>query len=95
MKTLTLRITVLDRKRMIQTLNDKDILPSYIVQLSGHKIVQSINNYPRVSQKQQKNMSRIFISGSTSKVQTDTHSLVETIPDLNGSQTLNKPYPGS
>ncbi|CAH3190070.1 unnamed protein product, partial [Porites lobata] len=32
------------RKRMIQTLNDKDIPPSHIMQLSGHKNVQSINN---------------------------------------------------
>ena len=31
------------RKRMIQTLNDKDIPPSHIMQLSGHKNVQSIN----------------------------------------------------
>ena len=37
------------RKRMIQTLNDKDIPPSQIMQLSGHKDVQSINNYSHVS----------------------------------------------
>ena len=66
------------RKRMIQTLNDKDISPSqHIMQLSGHKNVQSINNYSHVSQEQQKSMSRI-LSGSTSMVQSQTHSLVET-----------------
>ena len=65
------------RKRMIQTLNDKDIPPSHIMQLSGHKNVQSINNYSHVSQEQQKSMSRI-LSVSTSMVQTETHSLVET-----------------
>ena len=64
------------RKRMIQTLNDKDIPPSHIMQLSGHNNVQSINNYSHVSQEQQKSMSRI-LSGSTSMVQTETHSLVE------------------
>ena len=64
------------RKRMIQTLNDKDIPPSHIMQLSGHKNVQSINNYSHVSQEQQKSMSRI-LSGSTSMLQTETHSLVE------------------
>ena len=58
------------RKRMIQTLNDKDIPPSHIMQLSGHKNVQSINNYSHVSQEQQKSMSRI-LSGSTSMVQTE------------------------
>ena len=65
------------RKRMIQTLNDKDIPLNHIMQLSGHKNVQSINNYSHVSQEQQKSMSRI-LSGSTSMVQTETHSLAET-----------------
>ena len=60
---------------MIQTLNDKDIPLRHIMQLSGHKNVQSINNYSHVSQEQQKSMSRI-LSGSTSMVQTETHSLV-------------------
>ena len=64
------------RKQMIQTLNDKDIPPSHIMQLSGHKNVQSINNYIHVSQEQQKSMSRI-LSGSTSMLQTETHSLVQ------------------
>ena len=75
--TLTLRTTAPARKRMIQTLNDKDIPPSQKMQLSGHKNVQSINNYSHVSQEQQKRMSRIS-SGSTSMVQTETHSFVET-----------------
>ena len=65
------------RKRMIQTLNDKNIPPSHIMQLSGHKNAQSINNYSHISQEQQKSMSRI-LSGSTSMVQTETQSLVET-----------------
>ena len=65
------------RKRMIQTLNDKDIPPSQIMQLSGHKDVQSINNYSHVYQEQQKSTSKIS-SGSTLMVQTGTHSLVET-----------------
>ena len=47
------------------------------MQLSGHKNVQSINNYSHVSQEQQKSMSRI-LNGSPSMVQTETHSLVET-----------------
>jgi len=59
---------------MIQTLNDKNIPPSHIMQLSGHKNVQSINNYSHVSQEQQKSMSRI-LSGSTLMVQNITHSL--------------------
>ena len=74
------------RKRMIQTLNDKDIPPSHIMQLSGHKNVQSINNYSHVSQEQQKSMSRI-LSGSTSMVQSETHSLVETTKQQSSTPT--------
>ena len=65
------------RKRMIQTLNDKGIPPGHIMQLPGHRNMQSVNNYSHVSQEQQQSMSRI-LSGSTSMVQTETHSLVET-----------------
>jgi len=65
------------RKRMTQTLNDKDIPPSHIMQLSGHRNVQSINNYSHVSQEQQKSTSR-KVNSSISMVQTETHSLVET-----------------
>ena len=62
---------------MIQTLNDKGIPPGHIMQLPGHRNMQSVNNYSHVSQEQQQSMSRI-LSGSTSMVQTETHSLVET-----------------
>ena len=36
------------RKRMFQAFNYKDIPPGHIMQLSGHKNVQSINNYSHV-----------------------------------------------
>ena len=55
------------RKRMIQKLNDSDIPPSHIMQLSGHRNVQSINNYSYISQQQQKNMSRILSATSTER----------------------------
>ena len=48
------------RKRMIQKLNDNDVPPTHIMQLSGHKNIQSINNYSHVSEQQQKTMSRIL-----------------------------------
>ena len=38
-------------------LNDNNILPTHIVQLSGHRNVQSVNNYSAVSNEQQENMS--------------------------------------
>jgi len=62
---------------MIQTLNDIDIPPGHIMQLSGHKNIQSINDNSHISQKQQKRMSRI-LSDSISMVQTETSPLVKT-----------------
>ena len=56
------------RKRMIQKLNDNDVPPTNIMQLSGHKNIQSINNYSQVSVQQQKTMSRI-LSGSASSTE--------------------------
>ena len=43
------------RKRLVQTLNDNDIPPTHIMQVSDHKNVQTINNYSHVSVQQQKN----------------------------------------
>ena len=51
-------------KRMVQKLNDNDVPPTHIMQLSGHKNIQSINNYSHVSEQLQKTMSRI-LSDST------------------------------
>ena len=44
------------RKHMIQKLNDNEIPPTHIMQLSGHKNVQSITNYSSLNVKQQKNI---------------------------------------
>ena len=52
------------RKTMIQKLNDVNIPPTHIMQLSGHRNVQSVNNYSTVSNEQQKNMS-LILSGKT------------------------------
>ena len=78
------------RKRMIQTLNDKDITPSHIMQLSGDKIFRVLTtNLSHVSQEQQKSMSRI-LCGSTSLVQTETHSLVETAKQQSPTPTATR-----
>ena len=49
----------------MQTLNDHNVPPTHIMQLSGHKNVQSVNNYSNISKEQQKNMS-LILSGNTS-----------------------------
>ena len=53
------------RKRMIQKLNDHEVPPTHIMQISGHKNVQSLNNYSSLSEKQQRDISNIM-SASTS-----------------------------
>lgn len=51
---------------MIKKINDMDIPPTHIIQISaGHKNVQSINIYSHVSQQKQRNMSLILSSNST------------------------------
>ena len=53
------------RKRMIQKLNDHEVPPTHIMQISGHKNVQSLNNYSSLLEKQQRDISNIM-SASTS-----------------------------
>ena len=48
------------RKRTIQRLNDEGVPPTHIMQISGHKNVQSLNNYSTLSERQQKNISNIL-----------------------------------
>ena len=53
------------RKTMTQKLNDNNIPPTHI-KLSGHRSVQSVNNYSTVLSEQQKNMSLILSGNTTS-----------------------------
>ena len=48
------------RKQMIQKLNDQEVPPTHIMQISGHKNVQSLNNYSSLSEKQQQSISNIL-----------------------------------
>ena len=57
-----------DRKTMIQTLVNNDVPPTDIMQLSGHKNVQSITSYSTVSQKQQLNTSHTLAGLSSREI---------------------------
>ena len=50
------------RKRMIQKLNDQEVLPTHIMQIFGHKNVQRLNDYSSLLEKQQRNISNILHS---------------------------------
>jgi len=56
------------RKTMVQTLVNNDVPPTDIIQLSGHKNVQSITSYSTVSQKQQVNMSHTLTGLSSGEI---------------------------
>ena len=52
------------RKTAIQTLLHATVEPTAVMQLSGHKIVQSLNSYAHLSQEQQRAMSHILSARS-------------------------------
>ena len=53
---------------MIQTLINDDVPPTNVMELSGHKNVQSITSYAIVSQKQQLNMSQTLNGVSSGEI---------------------------
>ena len=53
------------RKTLAQTLLDHDIPPTEIIQITGHKNLQSVNNYSAMGEKQQEKMSSILSASST------------------------------
>lgn len=59
-------------KHMIQKLNNHEIPPTHIMQLSGHRNVQSITNYSSLNPNQQKNMSGILSRTSQTQMTTST-----------------------
>ena len=53
------------RKTMIQTLSENNVPPTQIAQLSGHKILKSIENYSHLSTKQQMHLSNVLANISS------------------------------
>ena len=55
------------RKTMIQKLNDNQVPPTHIMQISGHKNVQSINNYSSLNSRQLQTISTIISTESQTR----------------------------
>ena len=53
------------RKTLVQKPQDNDVSPSQIVQITGHKNLQSINNYSSLRERQMENISKILSSSSS------------------------------
>ena len=50
------------RKTLVQKLQDHGVPPNQIIQITGHKNLQSINNYSSLRERQMKNISNILSS---------------------------------
>ena len=48
------------RKHLVQKLTDEGLPPNQIIQISGHKNVNSLNNYSHLKAEQTKNISSIL-----------------------------------
>ena len=57
------------RKTQVQTLCEAGVADSAVMQLSGHKSIQSLNHYKRPSLEQQKHMSHLLSNYETSLMQ--------------------------
>ena len=75
------------RNRMIQKLNDQEVPPTHIMQISGHKNVQSLNNYSSLSEKQHRNIFNI-LSSTTS---TRRSLAIEEREDVSSSENQESP----
>ena len=53
------------RKTLVQKLQDNDVPPNQIVQITGQKHLQSINNYSSLRERQMENISKILSSSSS------------------------------
>ena len=60
------------RKTLVQKLQDNDVPPNQIIQITGHKNLQSINNYSGLRERQMESISNILSStASTSREVSD------------------------
>ena len=58
------------RKHLVQKLTDERLPPNQIIQISGHKNVNSLNNYSHLKAEQTKNISSILSNRPPVKNQT-------------------------
>lgn len=70
------------RKHLVQKLRDSDIPPTEIMQISGHKNLQSILNYSRISESKQKQCSNLLstVSSSQNSANPSNDGPIETVP---------------
>ena len=60
------------RKTLVQKLQDSGVASNQIIQITGHKNLQSVNNYSSLREKQMESISRILSSTTRSRYQRHT-----------------------
>jgi len=75
---------------MIQTLSENDIPLTHIFQLSGHKNLKSIENYSKVSTKQQMKMFQVLSRSVVTGTATKTSSYEKANPAISPSTSGSK-----
>ena len=68
------------RKTLVQKLRDSDVPPTEIVQITGHKNLQSINNYSSPGEKQQMAISSL-LSTACSSTSVSQQLQSQTVPE--------------
>ena len=76
------------RKTLVQTLQDNNVPPTQIVQVTGHKNLQSVNNYSTLGDRQQESISSILsstarqpgIAGRRNQISAESEGLSVSLP---------------
>ncbi len=82
------------RKHLVQKLNDAGVHPNQIMQVTGHKNIQSINNYSSLTINQQRGISSI-IAGTVPSVSTAAASSVSSALSIQSTSAINTSSPST
>lgn len=63
---ITVKTNHAGRKTLVQKLQDSGIPPNQIIQVTGHKNIQSVNNYSQLGERKQESISKILSSSTPS-----------------------------
>ena len=78
------------RKHLVQKLVDHNIPPNEIVQITGHKNINSLNNYSAISDKRQQHISAVLSGGTGDPCRTAVipSSQTITVDEITASSTV-------
>ena len=84
------------RKTLVQKLQDSGVPPNQIIQITGHKNLQSVNNYSCLREKQMESISRIVSSrtkAATNVAQTENNLTAQPLARYRIALTSTTSFP--